>query len=237
MAYQTRDRAPLLDTRTQATIEKRGRELLGLAFIVAGGLAALMLATYSPDDPNWMVASDAPASNALGRFGASIAHPLIMIVGRAAWGLPLVLAGWGLRLSMHRAEERARAVFAPILIAVLAAACATLTPGPEWTSGFGLGGLFGDTALGFALTVLPVGGGMLTLLLGLASLALSLFVLGFTRPELTALRQHATRALVLGYAGVLTLAERGARAGLAGAGAAHARGREHMAQRRARVGV
>ena len=31
MAYQTRDRAPLLDSQTQAALETRGKELLGLA--------------------------------------------------------------------------------------------------------------------------------------------------------------------------------------------------------------
>jgi S-DNA-T family DNA segregation ATPase FtsK/SpoIIIE len=55
MAY-SRDRAPLLDTRTQAALERRGRELLGLGLLGLGLFAAVMLATYSPDDPNWMTA-------------------------------------------------------------------------------------------------------------------------------------------------------------------------------------
>ena len=107
MAYQTRDRAPLLDSETQAALEKRGKELMGLSLLGVGLLAVVMLATYSPEDPNWLLASDAPTQNWLGRFGASIAHPLMMIVGRAAWGLPLVLLAWGFRLATHRAEERA----------------------------------------------------------------------------------------------------------------------------------
>ena len=60
MAYQTRGRDPLLDSTTQAAIEKRGREMLGIGLIVLGIMATLMIATYSPDDPNWMLATDAP---------------------------------------------------------------------------------------------------------------------------------------------------------------------------------
>ena len=35
-SYQARQRDPLLDQNTQAMLEKRGRELLGLALILAG---------------------------------------------------------------------------------------------------------------------------------------------------------------------------------------------------------
>jgi len=40
MAYQTRDRERLLDVNMQAAIEKRGRELLGIALIALAGVAA-----------------------------------------------------------------------------------------------------------------------------------------------------------------------------------------------------
>ena len=186
MAYRTGDRAPLLDSQTQVALERRGKELLGLGLIGAGLMAVLMLATYSPDDPNWLLASDAPTQNWLGRFGASIAHPLMMIVGRAAWGVPLVLLSWGLRLATHRAELKARAVFAPIFVAALAAAFATLTPGEGWTAGYGTGGLFGDTALGVVLTVVPLGDLLVGLLVWAGTLALGLYVLGVTRAEMMA---------------------------------------------------
>ena len=87
MAYQTRGRDPLLDSRTQAVIEKRGKELLGLGLIAVGVLAAMMIGSYSPDDPNWLLATDAPVQNWLGRFGASLSHPLFMIVGWGAWSI------------------------------------------------------------------------------------------------------------------------------------------------------
>ena len=40
MAYQARGRDPLLDSTTQAAIEKRGKELIGIALIVLGLMAA-----------------------------------------------------------------------------------------------------------------------------------------------------------------------------------------------------
>ena len=43
MAYPTRGRDPLFDSATQATLERRGRELLGLALVTVGlAIAALL---------------------------------------------------------------------------------------------------------------------------------------------------------------------------------------------------
>lgn len=86
MAYQTRGRDPLLDSSMAEAIEKRGKELLGLALLALGFAAAMMIASYHPDDPSWMAATDEPVQNMLGRMGASIAAPLFMIVGWGAWG-------------------------------------------------------------------------------------------------------------------------------------------------------
>ena len=70
MAYQTRQRDPLLDPQTQAILTRRMGELFGLALIAFGvALAALML-SYTPDDPNWMAATDIPPQNVMGRTGA-----------------------------------------------------------------------------------------------------------------------------------------------------------------------
>ena len=69
-SYSNRHRDPLLDAATQAMIEKprqgtdRGG---GLALIGAGILVAMMIASYSPDDPNWMTATDRPVPELAGR--------------------------------------------------------------------------------------------------------------------------------------------------------------------------
>ena len=216
MAYQTRGRDPLLDSTTQAAIEKRGREMLGIGLIVLGVMAALMIGTYSPDDPNWMLATDAPVQNWTGRMGASLAHPLFMIVGRGAWMIPLVLLVWGGRLATHYGSDRAmgRAVFAPIAVAVCAVYAATLPQVAGWPHAFGMGGLFGDTVLGMVLTVLPMGAGfgakVLSLLTGVGMLALGSFVLGFTSAELRRGWKFTLVGLILSYEVLLKVLGRSA---------------------------
>ena len=172
MAYHSRSRDPLLDSNMAAAIEKRGKELIGIVLICLGLAAAAMIASYTPDDPNWMVSTDAPVQNWLGRFGASIAAPLFMIVGWGSFGIALVLVGWGVRFAGHFGEDRAvaRLIFAPIWIAVLSVYAATLVPGAEWraTHSFGLGGLFGDTVMGALLTLLPISSHFMVKLMSLA---------------------------------------------------------------------
>src|SRR5690606_22979551 len=143
-SYQARQRDPLLDQNTQAVLERRGKELLGGILVVLGVLALMMLGSYSPEDPSWMAASDAPVQNLLGRIGAGIASPLYIIIGRGAWLLPIALVIWGLRFVLHRGEERAlsRVIFLPIGVALVAVYAALLVPGDEWGQAFGLGGHF-----------------------------------------------------------------------------------------------
>ena len=120
-AYNSGDRGT-----TRALAERMIEAFRGYDYVVvpSGSCAGMIKAHYPElfaDDPNWMLASDAATGNWLGRFGASVAHPRMMIVGRAAWAIPLVLLAWGLRFATHRAELKARAVFAPIFVAALAA--------------------------------------------------------------------------------------------------------------------
>jgi len=190
MAYQTRQRDPLFDSNTQAALERRGKELLGIALIAAGVMTALLLGSYVPDDPSWFSATSEQAKNLLGRFGASIAAPLFNIVGWGAWGFPVVFTVWGLRFVAHWGEDRAsqRLVFAPLAIALAAIYVSTHQPPEGWTHYFGLGGLFGDTILGAVLGVVPVnatfGLKVMALTVAVATLAMGLFVLGFTASEL-----------------------------------------------------
>ncbi|NDW45879.1 DNA translocase FtsK [Ruegeria sp. PrR005] len=224
-SYNARSRDPLLDSNLQAAIERRGKELLGIALIVLGLIAAAMVGSYTPDDPNWMVSTDAPVQNWTGRIGASIAAPLFMIVGWGSWGLPLVLIAWGLRFAVHRGEDRAvaRLIFMPIWIAVVSIYAATLVPGPEWraTHSFGLGGLFGDTVMGAMLTLVPVSSHLMVKLTSLAMaagmLALGVFVLGFTWPEVKQGARRVLVGLILMYGGLMTLLGRSATASLSAA--------------------
>ncbi|MEX3313841.1 DNA translocase FtsK 4TM domain-containing protein [Sulfitobacter sp. PS-8MA] len=218
MAFQTRGRDPLLDSNMAEAIEKRGRELLGLALIMLGIMAAMMIGSYTPDDPNWMVSTDAPVQNWMGRIGASIAAPLFMIVGWGSWGIAIVLLLWGGRFALHLGEDRAisRLIFAPIAVALGAIYAATLAPGQDWllTHSFGLGGLFGDTVMGALLTILPIGSTLtvklMSLLMGVAIVALGAFVLGFTKAELQRILRFMLVGLIMAYAGLMNLLGRGA---------------------------
>ncbi len=219
-SYNARNRDPLLDSTTQAVIERRSKELIGIVLILLGLAAAAMIWSYSPEDPNWMVSTDAPVQNWMGRIGASIAAPLFMIVGWGCWGIALVLVGWGVRFAVHVGEERAvaRLIFAPIWIAIVSVYAANLVPGAEWsaTHSFGLGGLFGDTVMGALLTLLPIASHFMVKLMSLAMavgmLALGVFVLGFTKSDVKRGFRAFLLGLVMAYDLLMNLLGQGASA-------------------------
>ncbi|MGI3184799.1 DNA translocase FtsK 4TM domain-containing protein, partial [Nioella aestuarii] len=234
MAYQTRQRDPLLDSSMQAALEKRGREALGIVLILTGIAMTLMLASYNPDDPSWWAATDAVPQNLLGRFGASCSALLMLVVGWGAYGLAVGALVWGVRLAAHLGGERAlgRIIFLPIAVALAAIYAATHQPPATWDQSYGLGGVFGDTVLGALLNVLPfaIGTGLkiLAALSFLTLIMLGLFVLGVNGREL----RIALRFMLVGL--VNSFAWIGAMFGQAGRGAGQAAMQMH-ARRRSRA--
>jgi S-DNA-T family DNA segregation ATPase FtsK/SpoIIIE len=230
MAYQTRQRDPFLDQETHAILVRRGQEVLGLVLLGVGiALAALML-SYTPDDPNWMAATDTAPKNLLGRTGASVAAILMMIVGYGALVLPIASIVWGVRLVLHAGTDRAfpRVFFLPIVLALASIYSASHVPPLDWTHSFGLGGLFGDTVLGAVLNALPisaeVGLKAIAAAAFLGGAAMLLHVAGISRAEFRA----AMRFLVFGLiasGGMLIAGLRGV-----GAGAGQAAGRVQAAR-------
>ena len=218
MAYQTRGRDPLFDSNVQAAIEKRGKELLGLALLVLGCAAAAMVMSYNPEDPSFLSATDAPVQNWMGRLGATIAAPLFMIAGWGSWAIAIVLFAWGVRFTLHLGEERAvgRLIFAPIAVALCSVYAATLNPGEIWqdTHHFGLGGVFGDMIMGMILTAIPLGSTvgikLASLVMAVVMLALGAFVMGFTRPELKRISRFLLVGMILSYARLMHVMGRGA---------------------------
>ncbi|WP_109464955.1 DNA translocase FtsK [Albibacillus kandeliae] len=217
-SYHIRNRDPLLDSNMQAAIEKRGKELIGIFLFCLGCAAAAMIGSYTPEDPNWLVSTDAPVQNWMGSLGASIAAPLFMIIGWGSWGIALCLMVWGARFAFHRGEERAvsRVVFAPIAIALGSVYASTLVPDAAWkaTHSFGLGGMFGDTVTGALLTALPFGSHLMikltSLVMAAAMLALGGYVLGVTKYEASRGTRFVLIGLIMAYSALLTLLGRSA---------------------------
>jgi len=216
MAYhQARGRDPLIDSSVKETLERRGVELLGIAMMIIGVVSALIIYSYSPSDPGPFSASDAPVQNLLGIMGATIASPLFLILGWGSWSLVALFLVWGVRMTLHRGSERAtsRTIFAPIGVALVAIYAATLVPDETWTHSFGLGGLFGDTVVGFLLTAVPINAKIAIVLLSLLSAILMMivgaFVLGFDKKELRTIARFLYFSLVMSYAHILTLVGRG----------------------------
>ena len=216
-SYTAKQRDPLLDSKLQAAIERRSKELIGIGMVVLGILVAMMLASYTPSDPNWLAASQAPVQNWLGRMGASIAAPLFVIVGWGSWAIAIILLVWGARFATHNGTERAlgRLIFAPISIALLSVYASTHVPSAGWIHSFGLGGLFGDMVLGAMLGMVPVSAAfglkIVALLMGVLMFSMSLFVLGFTMPGLKRFARFLVVGIVMTYAGIMTVMGKSAR--------------------------
>lgn len=211
MAYQVRPRDPFLETHMQEAIQKRGKELVGILVIGFGVLVGLILGSYVPEDPSWLSATDAPVNNILGTFGASLASPLYVTIGWAAWGIAIVSIAWGLRFVLHIGDERvfSRIIFFPIAIAFAAIFASTHAPSASWTHSFGLGGLFGDTVLSAVLGLVPIklatGLKLMAALFGASLVAMSAFVLGFNKLELRAVGRFLIVGIILTYASIVTL--------------------------------
>src|SRR6187401_3069962 len=115
---KSKPRAPLMESEAQLALRRRGGELVGLLLLVAAGLAATMIWTYSPDDPSLFSATDEAPRNALGLVGASLADPLHRALGWAAYGISAAFAVWGLRFILHAGENRVigRALLTPVAL-------------------------------------------------------------------------------------------------------------------------
>ena len=216
MAARTKakPRARLMESDTEEALRRRGTELLGLILILVGALAWIIIQTYSPDDPSLFSATDAAPRNALGLIGASIADPLHRALGWAAFGIPVALGVWGLRLVTHRGENRAvsRSILTPVALLAAAAFAAAHVPPAGWVHDYGLGGLLGDASLSTILSILPF---ETPLALAIATLSLAAlftfttaFALGVTWDEFKGFLRFVRDGSITVYAALLALTGR-----------------------------
>ncbi|RMD49906.1 MAG: hypothetical protein D6832_00800, partial [Alphaproteobacteria bacterium] len=215
MAWQeARRRDPLLESHMQEAIRRRGLELAGLALLALGVALGAALASYSPDDPSWLVATGGPPENWLGRTGATVAGPLMVTIGWGGFALVLCVLVLGLRLVLHLGEGRIlrRLPAVPFFVVAVSVAASGHVPPASWSHDFGLGGLVGDTALGVLITASPLAPGLtlkiLTVLFSALAVALGIAALALDRAELLRIGRFLLVGLVLSYAGLVILGGR-----------------------------
>ncbi len=243
-----RKRTKLVESQTEALLRKRGIELLGVILAGVAYLVTAALWTYNPADPSLFSATSSAPTNALGLVGASAADLLHRALGWAAYGVPVSLAAWGLRLMTHKGETRAvsRAITVPIAIAVASVFAAAHAPLDGWSHAYGLGGMFGDAVLTEVMRVVPLTTGLslkaTTLALALLFLAASGFALGIDMAELRQSGRFLVRSAIMGFAGLVAGLGLAGRASVTGARKAavatrerHKRSKVERAERQARA--
>lgn len=202
MSSWTDDKTPLLPQSAQDFLRRRGAEVTGLVFAALGCAFAAMLFTFNPADPSWFNATPDAPQNMLGAAGAFLADPMMRMIGLAAFGLPLALLIWSGRLLFHRGDERiwSRIVFTPVAIVLGAVFAAAHAPMASWELATGLGGMAGDSLLSIILDAIPGEAAAIfrpvTLALALVTVALALFSLGASWPELRYSARFLTRSLI-----------------------------------------
>jgi S-DNA-T family DNA segregation ATPase FtsK/SpoIIIE len=149
MIDRSLDGMAFLSGQLGAILQRRLRELGGIALLSLAMIAALALASWSVDDPSLSHATDSPVHNLLGRPGAIAADLMMQLLGLGSLALLLPIAVWGYRLLGHRPLRRERLrVLLWLFGAVLTAAFASSLPrGIRWPLPCGLGGVVGDAIL------------------------------------------------------------------------------------------
>ena len=157
MAYQARQHGPLLDGYWKQVIERRSKELLGLALFALGIALSATLASYSANDPGIFSSTALPVRNWLGPTGAAVASPVMISVGFGSWFLAAFLSVWGLRYLIHAEHGRFvnRMLLLPFAVMLGSIFLAAISSSQSWGHHFGLGGMFGDTVLAAILYAWP----------------------------------------------------------------------------------
>ena len=126
---RSREGMAFLSGHLGAVLQRRLREVSGIALLSLAMVAALALATWSVQDPSLSHATEAPAHNLLGVPGAIAADLLMQLFGLGSLALLLPVAIWGYRLIGHRPlnHERVRVVLW-LVGTVLSAAFASCLP-------------------------------------------------------------------------------------------------------------
>jgi len=178
--------ADLISDELRAAVRRRMHEIIGLMLLVAAGIAAIALATWSVQDPSLSHATNAPVRNLLGLPGAISADLMMQLFGVATVAFLFPVATWGWRLLTHRPVDRQRTRLAFWLVGTLAAAAfaSCLPPSTAWPLPTGLGGVIGDVLLRAPAAAFggPLSGATrltVAIVIGIAAFAALAFAAGF----------------------------------------------------------
>src|SRR5512134_1197025 len=150
-----------LPARVSELLRRRSIDAMGVALTAFAAMLLVALISFTPGDPSFNHATDAPPHNLLGAFGAGASDLMLHTLGLAV-ALPVISMGvWGWRivnrLPLTVPWVRVAALcFASVL---LAAAIAALPVPGSWPLAVPLGGLVGMLSLaGLAAALDAIGG-------------------------------------------------------------------------------
>ncbi|MDB3902641.1 DNA translocase FtsK 4TM domain-containing protein [Amylibacter sp.] len=202
MANSTRPRGPILETQLKTQIRNRLMELLGLVLIFCAFITSTALYSYSPNDPNFLNSTSGDVQNIMGFYGASYAMTLMFAIGWASWACSLAMIIWGFRLLLHRGHQLIlkRGVFLPIFLAFTAVFMATNVPPANWPNSYNLGGFSGDAIFEVLVDFNPIDLAIwvksVSLFLGISSICIGLFSLGFSLSEIKSILNRSLQGVI-----------------------------------------
>ena len=171
-------------------------KLLGLILFFFFVFSFASLISYSKDDPSLRNATDRDVENFFGITGSYFADSLHIAVGLSMFLIPLYFLFWSGRLLFGSNSQIfvSRLVFVPFCLASTSLFFSTNEPIFNWPFEYGLGGIFGDTALKKILILQPIEINLWLQLISvfsfLSSIFLSTLIFGFTYREIVNLSQE-----------------------------------------------
>ncbi|MDG1497225.1 MAG: DNA translocase FtsK 4TM domain-containing protein, partial [Amylibacter sp.] len=130
------------------------------------------------------------------------AMTLMFAIGWASWACSLAMIIWGFRLLLHRGHQLIlkRGVFLPIFLAFTAVFMATNVPPANWPNSYNLGGFSGDAIFEVLVDFNPIDLAIwvksVSLFLGISSICIGLFSLGFSLTEIKSILKRSLQGVI-----------------------------------------
>ena len=167
MALLSRMLAPdlFLPDGLRRQVRRRFSELAGSLLLVAAGMLAVALSTWSINDPSLNHAVRTPPQNMLGLSGAVLSDLAMQVFGLASALAVFVLARWGWTALTHQeiARKRRRVVAGLAGLITGSAFAATLPVPTTWPLPTGLGGFLGDRLLAIPFAIFSTSPGLVAI--------------------------------------------------------------------------